>query len=510
MSDTQSKIDQRRKEAQKRRELNRKRANAKIKYKTKQKLKITAVAAVAVLLIAALILPQLAITKRWLTAVTIGDTKISTAEYSYYYQTSFSNYYQTMVSYVGEENVPISLNRSLKSQDMSEDQTYAEYFSDNAITQLTQIVVLASEAEKNGYMLPEEEQKKVDELLEQVKQAADTNGQKVDDYLAKNYGTGFNLDLFKQCVERELLAQSYKDYKTDEPQYTNEQLEAYFKEHKNEFTTTSFRVESFKAVDPSETSLGVTAEEAKKSAEEFFDQISDEQSFSEAALKKAQETAAEGVEAKDTSLMENVQYTSANYLNSKVAEWAFSEEVKAGDKALIETDDGKSFYVVYMVQPMKRDETKTVDVRHILVSVSDMQDEDAKKTGKEQAEALLKQWKENGASEDAFAQLASENTADTASQAAGGLYEGVQPGQMVTGFNDWCFDAARKAGDTGIVETQYGYHVMYYVSAGLPVWQAKTESSMRTSDYNAFYETASAAYEVSTSWLGIHFRNEPI
>ena len=34
---------------------------------------------------------------------------------------------------------------------------------------------------------------------------------------------------------------------------------------------------------------------------------------------------------------------------------------------------------------------------------------------------------------------------------------------MVTNFNDWCFDESRQAGDTGIVETEYGYHVMYYV-----------------------------------------------
>ena len=33
---------------------------------------------------------------------------------------------------------------------------------------------------------------------------------------------------------------------------------------------------------------------------------------------------------------------------------------------------------------------------------------------------------------------------------------------MVTEFNDWCFDASRTAGDTGIVETTYGYHVMYF------------------------------------------------
>ena len=34
----------------------------------------------------------------------------------------------------------------------------------------------------------------------------------------------------------------------------------------------------------------------------------------------------------------------------------------------------------------------------------------------------------------------------------------------VTEFNDWCFAEGRKAGDTGIVLTEYGYHIIYFES----------------------------------------------
>ena len=33
---------------------------------------------------------------------------------------------------------------------------------------------------------------------------------------------------------------------------------------------------------------------------------------------------------------------------------------------------------------------------------------------------------------------------------------------MVQTFNDWCFDESRQPGDSGIVETDYGYHIMYF------------------------------------------------
>lgn len=510
MSDTQSKIEQRRKEAQQRKQQNRKRETAKIKYRTKQRIKAAAITVVACVLLAALILPSMGVTKRWVTAVKIGDTKISTAEYSYYYQTSFQNYYQTMVSYLGKDNVPINLSRSLSKQDMSEDQTYADYFSNNAIDQLTRLVVLASEAEKAGYTLPEEDQQQIGQLVEQLETTAANNNQKVDDYLSSNYGTGFNMDLFKAGVERELLAQSFQEYKTNEPQYSEEELESYFAENEQGFTTVDYRWQSFKVVEATEDSEGVTAEEAKQNADDFLVQVTDEKSFSEAALKRAKENAEEGEEAKDESLTEGASYSGISQVDVNLANWLFGDDVKAGDKTVLESADGKTYYAVYLVRSKERDETNTVDVRHILVRVSDMENEDAKKTGEDKAKDLLEQWKENGATEEAFAQLANDNSDDTGSNTNGGLYEQVQPGQMTTNFNDWCFDASRKAGDTDIVETTYGYHVMYYVGENIPTWQAKVESTMRTNAYNAYYNEVSAGYEVSTSWLGLYLRNEPI
>ena len=40
---------------------------------------------------------------------------------------------------------------------------------------------------------------------------------------------------------------------------------------------------------------------------------------------------------------------------------------------------------------------------------------------------------------------------------------------MVDAFENWCFDANRNPGDTGIVETTYGYHVMYFQGENLPL-----------------------------------------
>ena len=50
---------------------------------------------------------------------------------------------------------------------------------------------------------------------------------------------------------------------------------------------------------------------------------------------------------------------------------------------------------------------------------------------------------------------------------------------MVQAFNDWLFDPSRKPGDTDIVETEYGYHIMYF-SGSQENWMSNVESYILT------------------------------
>ncbi len=99
-----------------------------------------------------------------------------------------------------------------------------------------------------------------------------------------------------------------------------------------------------------------------------------------------------------------------------------------------------------------------VSVRHILVSDEALADE------------VLAEWQKNP-TEDNFAALVPNYTEDTGSSVTGGLYENIMKGDMVAEFENWCFDSSRKPGDTGIVQTDYGFHVMYFSSAGAAAWR---------------------------------------
>ena len=109
-----------------------------------------------------------------------------------------------------------------------------------------------------------------------------------------------------------------------------------------------------------------------------------------------------------------------------------------------------------------------VSVRHILIQPEGEQDEEgnyseeAWATAEETANEILAQWQEDP-TEDNFAALANENSADSGSNTTGGLYEDFDTATMVQEFTDWSFDPERAYGDTGIVKTTYGYHIMFFV-----------------------------------------------
>ena len=150
-----------------------------------------------------------------------------------------------------------------------------------------------------------------------------------------------------------------------------------------------------------------------------------------------------------------------------------------GDLTVIENSSGsgdsktiKGYYIVRF-GAAHDNSYALADVRHVLVKFQGGNTNETtgqttytdaeKQEAKTEAEKLYNEWLASGKlDEDSFADLAMRYS-DDGNASEGGLYEGVYPGQMVDTFNDWCFDEDRQPGDHGIVETEYGYHLMFFV-----------------------------------------------
>ena len=190
-----------------------------------------------------------------------------------------------------------------------------------------------------------------------------------------------------------------------------------------------------------------------------------------------------------------------------VAEWIFDDARKAGDKDVIYCDAGV-YYAVLMLEPAHKDTTiVSNDVRHILIqfpekntdgSDTTTKDEDGntktnitketKAETKAEAQKILDEYLKNPTEEN-FIALTKKHTDDVDSEGNpnnDGLYEDVADnGQYVEAFTKWAVDAKRKPGDTGIVETEYGYHIMYYVSAGNQTWFETVKNVIYEENYTA-------------------------
>ena len=79
---------------------------------------------------------------------------------------------------------------------------------------------------------------------------------------------------------------------------------------------------------------------------------------------------------------------------------------------------------------------------------------------------------------------------------------------MVTNFNDWIFDASRKPGDTGIVESDYGYHIIYFVGDNKEEWYVNIKDTITSNKLNDYMSNLTADLEVKDSRHHVAYLNE--
>ena len=165
----------------------------------------------------------------------------------------------------------------------------------------------------------------------------------------------------------------------------------------------------------------------------------------------------------------------------------------------------------YAEQEITKESGKYVNVRHILViPETNGTDADGHAISSEEdwaaaevkAQELLDKWLEGEKTEDSFAAMANEHSEDPGSNTNGGLYENVYVGQMVEPFETWCFDETRVTGDYGIVKTDYGYHIMYYVDAA-EIWYATAKGDMLNGALENIIPDAVDKYELNVDFGSI-------
>ena len=418
------------------------------------------------------------IRERSTVAMTIDEHEISSAELNYYYIDAVNQFYQNYGSYASV--LGLDMSKPLDEQEVSEGYTWADDFMASATQNAASIYALNDEAKANGFALTEEDIASIDSDMTMMEfYASYSYGYSdLETYLKAMYGSGATVESYRNYYEMSRLAQNYDAYYTDSLTYTDADLRAAEAEDYNLYSSYSYNtyyqsVSDFHGEEATEEEIALAQElaenEVNKLTEGEYASIAD----FDAAI------AALDVNEGETTASSSYDNIRGSSISATYNEWVTDSSRKAGDVtsfANTSTDSEgnetvSGYYVVYLVGS-NTNEFALADVRHILVApeggtydsttgTTTYSDEEMA-AAKVVAEELYAQWQSGEATEESFAALANEKSAD-GDGTTGGLYEGVYPGQMVTNFNDWCFAEGRKTGDTGIVESEYGYHIMFYV-----------------------------------------------
>ena len=422
--------------------------------------------AIALTICASQIIDKTGIRQKNSVAMTVGDVEITSPEMTYFYVDAVSNFYSTnsdIISYFLDTATP--LNQQMYSYDNNT--TWADYFLTIAQSNAEYAYTYCAAAEAEGHTLSEAELEEVASYTALLEQYALSYGvSDLETFLKGTYGEFATVESFNAYQEKIALANSYRSAYADSLTYDDAAIDAAvaadpdkyasFTYHSYLITTNRFLSGGTVGADGTTTYTDEEKAAALAAAEEAAKSVVDSAPASIEAFDAAIAGLSFNAESTGTTSVENanVLYTS---IDASRAAW-LAQEHKTGDVAYVPyetTLNGETtvngYYVLYFVS-RNDNEFALPNVRHILISTED---------DMEKAESILDEWKSGSATEESFGALALKYSIDTGSAEDGGMVAEVKPGTMVQSFEDWCY-GEHQVGDTGIIESEYGFHIMYF------------------------------------------------
>ena len=443
---------------------------------------------------------------------TVDGQKISIGMYDYYYA-SIVSYYEQYASY-GYYSLDTTKDYSKQytTDDDGNKISWQKFFETEALKEVEQITTYYSKALEEGVTLTSAQKKTIDKQISTLKDSASQNDVSLDQYIKANFGTYCSEDTIRIMLEQYYLSANYKGKFKCETKVTDNDVDKYYNDHKNDYK----KIEFYYIASPYDATDDNSKNESIKTAEKIMSKMKDKKSVialvpevyssyidsqvkssmekdSTLTEKKARE---EAIKSYESNVVTTVSGSDSPF-DDKMNTWLFSDDTKVGSKKYYIDEDAKYIYIVLKTSKASVEENETYTVRHILVapeSGSNSSSSTSEKTeytdeqwaaAKKKADSILAKFNKTDKSEYEFAKLAEQYSTDSASTSSGsndsfgGLYESVTLGQMVPDFEKWSIDDSRKYGDTGIVKSDYGYHIMFFIN-DCPEYQSKIIAQIKS------------------------------
>lgn len=443
---------------------------------------------------------------------TVDGQKISIGMYDYYYA-SIVSYYEQYASY-GYYSLDTTKDYSKQytTDDDGNKISWQKFFETEALKEVEQITTYYSKALEEGVTLTSAQKKTIEKQISTLKDSASQNDVSLDQYIKANFGTYCSEDTIRIMLEQYYLSANYKGKFKSETKVTDNDVDKYYNDHKNDYK----KIEFYYIASPYDATDDNSKNESIKTAEKIMAKMKDKKSVialvpevyssyidsqvkssmeqdSTLTEKKARE---EAVKSYESNVVTTVSGSDSPF-DDKMNTWLFSDDTKVGSKKYYIDESAGYIYIVLKTSKASVEEDETYTVRHILVapeSGNNSSSSTSEKTeytdeqwaaAKKKADSILAKFNKTDKSEYEFAKLAEQYSTDSASTSSGsndsfgGLYESVTLGQMVPDFEKWSIDDSRKYGDTGIVKSDYGYHIMFFIN-DCPEYQSKIIAQIKS------------------------------
>lgn len=446
----------------------------------------TVIAVVCTVLVVALLGSLVAYSSLVTSGYFLRNTVVATTEnyavdnavFSYF----FHKYYQEFNNTYGYY-FPINANVSLKGQACSlynDGSTWFDFFAANAKSNLANTLAFCEEAKARGIALTEEDYEDIDNAIASIKDAAKQAGVTVSYYTHAMFGSGVNQKDLRRALELSVLASKCNQAIIESYNYTEADFNKYIEENPSALVYAEYAAFDMSTSDT--MADDVKTAELLQGYLDRFAAVTTKEEFEAIAFDYLRNvTYLDDEKVTDEAIREEVAdlSTKATYVkDNATSEWAFADDRKVGDVFTSVNEDKNTYSAYMLLSAPSLDEYNTVNVRHILLSTATYGSDEAAKA---KAEEILAGFT-GGA--DAFAALANEYSEDTGSNTNGGLYENVGKGEMVETFDAWIYADGRKAGDTGIVKSDYGYHVMFFDGEGKIAWHVQADNALKNAQYS--------------------------
>ena len=303
---------------------------------------IMLVAAIVISVAASIITKQIALKG---TYIQVGDHKITRLEYDYYFNSTVNAYLTSMSAYMPVEYLGLDTTRDFAEQQYSEDMTWKDMFDQMTVEQIRQMKAMTDDAKKNGFTYDDTED--YANVLEQIEAGAADQGVGVSEYYRSAFGSYATAKNIEPFAKDSLMANAYYQDLLEKNMPSDEEVKAYYEEHKTDYDKVDYRSFTFTTGLDAEATEEEVAEAVKKikaDANAMADARREGTDFNELCLTYASEDMKANYEdpENDYSLAEG-RYRGS--IPTLVADWLYEDGRKAGDVTVIEDADSNRYYV---------------------------------------------------------------------------------------------------------------------------------------------------------------------